>query len=63
MMAEEASSSCARMVHEELARLYAKRIAETHLPSKTMSDWATWKAFRWLPSETYPQPVAAIATV
>ena len=59
MMAEAATSSCARMVHEELARLYAKRIAAACPPAERAANWTTWQAYVSVPRGTLPQLAAS----
>jgi len=60
MMAEAATSSCARMVHEELARLYAKGIADACPPADRSTYWTTWQAYMSVPNETLPLPAAGL---
>lgn len=58
-MAEAATSSCARIVHEELARLYAKRIADACPPAERVKYWTTWQAYMAVPLETLPLSAAS----
>jgi hypothetical protein len=60
MMAEAATSSCARMVHEELARLYAKRIADDCPPADRVTYWTTWQAYMSVPPESPSQPAISL---
>jgi hypothetical protein len=60
MMAEAATSSCARMVHEELARLYAKLIADACPPAERMKYWTTWQAYMSVPREELTQPTGTL---
>ena len=58
MMAKAATSSCARMVHEELAHLYAKRIEDACPPAERLKYWTTWQAYMSVPCEELPQTAA-----
>ena len=60
MMAEAATSSCSRMVHEELARLYAKGIADACPPANRLKYWTTWQAYMSVARGTVPQPAAGL---
>ena len=60
MMAEAATSSCARLVHEELARLYAKAIADACPPSERVKYWTTWQAYMPVPHDTLPLLAASV---
>ena len=61
MMAKAASSSCARMAHNEMARLYAMRIEDARPLARPASYWTSWADYRWVPGETFPLPAAVIA--
>jgi hypothetical protein len=60
LLAKAATSSSARTVHEEMAGVYAKRIADVRSSAKPVCHWATREAYRAIAPQTL-QGNAAVA--
>lgn len=58
---DDATSNCARMVHEELTRRYAVPVAGSRPAGQAQSRWTTWEAYRYAPSQDDLKPAPLVA--